>query len=205
LSIGPRRTATVANRQQTDMWPELDLLERTFAHNGVAQLEFSRGCTNYCSFCPRGHKGQWAGAAPDALPWLLKDMGAVFDRYPHISRTLYLVDEEFIGRGRDAVTRALAVAETLHQAGFTWETSCRVDQAVRLITTGTGTSSAATFGAAWSTAGFAAACSGSSPGSPRSWTGSTRKPPPPKTPSLSAPSPRSGYRPASPTSPSTSS
>jgi B12 binding domain len=132
LSIGPRRTATVANRQQTDMWPELDLLERTFAHNGVAQLESSRGCTNYCSFCPRGHKGQWAGAAPDALPWLLKDMGAVFDRYPHISRTLYLVDEEFIGRGRDAVTRALAVAETLHQAGFTWETSCRVDQAVRL-------------------------------------------------------------------------
>ncbi len=65
LSIGrPRHSATVANRMQTDIWPELDLLERTFENNGVAQLKASRGCTNYCSFCPRGHKGQWAGAEP---------------------------------------------------------------------------------------------------------------------------------------------
>lgn len=126
-----RRTATVANRLQTDLWPELDLLDTTFRHNGVAQLETSRGCTNFCSFCPRGHKGQWAGAAPDALPWILQEMGEVFDRHPHLSRTLYLVDEEFIGRGEDAVQRALAVADTLADAGFAWETSCRVDQVVR--------------------------------------------------------------------------
>ncbi len=136
LSIGTtgqaRRTATVANRLQTDMWPELDLLETTFAHNGVAQLEASRGCTNFCSFCPRGHKGQWAGAAPDALPWLLREMGAVFDRHPDVSRTVYLVDEEFIGRGQDAVPRALSIADTLAQSGFAWETSCRIDQVVRL-------------------------------------------------------------------------
>lgn len=133
LSIGPRRrSAIVANRLQTDMWPELDLLDRTFAHNGIAQLESSRGCTNYCSFCPRGHKGQWIGAAPDALPWILKEIRAIADRHPQVSRTLYLVDEEFIGRGPDAVSRALAVADTLHHAGFQWETSCRVDQAVRL-------------------------------------------------------------------------
>lgn len=50
LSIGPRRTPVVANRAQTDMWPELDLLDRTFACGGVAQLESSRGCTNYCSY-----------------------------------------------------------------------------------------------------------------------------------------------------------
>jgi hypothetical protein len=133
LSIGRvRRTATVTNRLQTDMWPELDLLERTFAHKGVAQLEASRGCTNFCSFCPRGHKGQWAGAAPDALPWILREIGAVFDRHPRVSRTVYLVDEEFIGRGDDAVARALSVADTLAGAGFAWETSCRVDQVVRL-------------------------------------------------------------------------
>ncbi|MBV8932215.1 MAG: radical SAM protein, partial [Kutzneria sp.] len=53
-----RRTATVANRLTTDMWPELDLLDTTLRRNGVAQLEASRGCTNFCSFCPRGHKGQ---------------------------------------------------------------------------------------------------------------------------------------------------
>jgi hypothetical protein len=127
-----RRTATVANRAQTDMWPELDLLRSTFEHGGVAQLETSRGCTNFCSFCPRGHKGQWAGATPDALPWILHEIGGVFDRFPRISRTLYLVDEEFIGRGPDAVGRALDIADTLHTAGFAWETSCRVDQVVRL-------------------------------------------------------------------------
>ncbi|MGH3923443.1 MAG: radical SAM protein, partial [Pseudonocardiaceae bacterium] len=133
LSIGRiRRTATVANRVQTDMWPELDLLDRTFQHKGVAQLEASRGCTNVCSFCPRGHKGRWAGAVPEALPWILKEMGAIFDKHPHLSRTVYLVDEEFIGRGEDAVGRALGVADTLAAAGFAWETSCRVDQIVRL-------------------------------------------------------------------------
>jgi hypothetical protein len=37
LGIGRlRRTATVANRAQTDMWPELDLLDRTLTNNGVA-------------------------------------------------------------------------------------------------------------------------------------------------------------------------
>jgi hypothetical protein len=61
-AIRPRHTATVSNRAQTDMWPELDLLRPTFGHDGVAQLETSRGCTNFCSFCPRGHKGQWAQA-----------------------------------------------------------------------------------------------------------------------------------------------
>ncbi|WP_198037079.1 radical SAM protein [Nocardia sp. BMG51109] len=134
LMIGsrPRHTATVGNRTQTDMWPELDLLGPTFERKGVAQLESSRGCTSSCSFCPRGHKGHWAGAAPQALPWILREMGAVFDRHPEVTRTVYLVDEEFVGRDADAVSRALAVADTLAQQGFRWETSCRVDQAVRL-------------------------------------------------------------------------
>lgn len=58
MAIGrARRTATVANRLQTDIWPELDLIEATFNAGGVAQLECSRGCTSSCSFCPRGHKG----------------------------------------------------------------------------------------------------------------------------------------------------
>lgn len=132
LRIGrARHTATVANRLQTDILPELDLLDRTLAAKGVAQLEFSRGCTNFCSFCPRGHKGQWAGAAPEAMPWMLEEIGEVFARHPDTSRTLYLVDEEFVGRGEDAVRRALAAADTLADAGFSWETSCRVDQVVR--------------------------------------------------------------------------
>lgn len=128
----PRRTATVLNRLQTDIWPELDLLDATFQRKGVAQLESSRGCTNFCSFCPRGHKGSWAGTRPDSFGWLLDAMSEVFERFPGISRTLYLVDEEFIGRGDDAEARALAMADALHGAGFRWETSCRIDQVVRL-------------------------------------------------------------------------
>lgn len=133
LMIGRyRKTATVANRAQTDIVPELDLLAATFEHRGVAQLESSRGCTNYCSFCPRGHKGSWWGTEPDRLRWIVHAMGEVFDRYPEISRTLYLVDEEFIGRGPDAVSRALALADVLHTEGFQWESSCRIDQVVQL-------------------------------------------------------------------------
>ncbi|MFI5783318.1 B12-binding domain-containing radical SAM protein [Nocardia sp. NPDC051570] len=133
LSIGRyRRTATVPNRTRTDIFPELDLLAATFDRHGVAQLESSRGCTNFCSFCPRGHKGTWSGVPAHELPGVVTAMSEVFDRYPHIPRTLYLVDEEFIGRGPDAVARAVAVADTLHQRGFSWETSCRIDQVVRL-------------------------------------------------------------------------
>lgn len=113
-----RRTAKPTSRARTGFLPELDLLPATFEHHGVAQLETSRGCTSFCSFCPRGHKGQWSGASPDGFSWILREMGSVFDRYPSISRTLYLVDEEFIGRGPDAVPRALAMGQILHSARF---------------------------------------------------------------------------------------
>jgi hypothetical protein len=131
--ITRRHTARPVTRDTTrDIFPELDLLPATFDHGGIAQLETSRGCTNYCSFCPRGHKGLWAGTAPAGLPWILTQMSAVFDRYPQVSRTLYLVDEEFIGRGSDAAARAIDLARSVHQAGFRWESSCRVDQVVRI-------------------------------------------------------------------------
>lgn len=132
LAIGRRRTAKPVTRDtSSDILPELDLLPATFTHHGVAQLETSRGCTNTCSFCPRGHKGLWAGAAADQLPWILTEIRQVFDRHPNISRTLYLVDEEIIGAGHDAVDRVLELARTLHAAGFAWESSCRIDQTVR--------------------------------------------------------------------------
>jgi hypothetical protein len=126
-----RRTPVTPNRWQDDFLPELDLLDATFASHGVAQLEVSRGCTSHCSFCPREHKGGWASSAIDNLPWLLAAIGNIADRHPGISRTLYVVDEEFIGRGDEAVERALAVAGHMHDAGFAWESSCRIDQVVR--------------------------------------------------------------------------
>jgi hypothetical protein len=62
---------------------------------------------------------------------MLREIGKVADRHPSISRTLYVVDEEFIGRGEDAVARALDVAGAITEAGFAWESSCRIDQVVR--------------------------------------------------------------------------
>ncbi|MGH3926389.1 MAG: B12-binding domain-containing radical SAM protein, partial [Pseudonocardiaceae bacterium] len=131
LGRRPRHTAVAPNRVQRDFMPELDLLDATFPCNGVAQLEISRGCTSHCSFCPRGHKGSWSGGNTDRLPWILAEIGKVADRHPAISRTLYVVDEEFIGRSDDAVNRALDVATTISDAGFTWESSCRIDQVAR--------------------------------------------------------------------------
>jgi hypothetical protein len=63
---------------------------------------------------------------------MLTEMRRVFDSYPLISRTVYLVDEEFIGRNDDAAGRALEVARVVHDAGFRWESSCRIDQVVRM-------------------------------------------------------------------------
>lgn len=108
--------------------PELDLLPATFRHHGVAQLEASRGCTSACSFCPRGHKGSWSSACAEQMEACVAAMRRVFDAFPATSRTIYLVDEEFIGAERDAEERALAVAATLHRHGVRWESSCRVDQ-----------------------------------------------------------------------------
>lgn len=127
-----RRTArpVTADLGEADILPELDLLDATLTHNGVAQAEGSRGCTNTCSFCPRGHKGMWAGAGPDGFHDFLAEVSQVFDRHPETPRVMYMVDEEFIGRGPEAVPRALAMADALHDAGFRWETSCRVDQVV---------------------------------------------------------------------------
>jgi hypothetical protein len=126
-----QRTATLPNRAVTDFLPELDLLDAIFDHHGVAQLESSRGCTSACSFCPRSHKGKWAPGEAADLKWILAAVGKVFDRHPSISRTLYLVDEEIIGRGEDAVERIRAIAAALREAGLSWESSCRIDQVTR--------------------------------------------------------------------------
>ncbi|WP_199807869.1 radical SAM protein [Streptomyces sp. NRRL S-350] len=131
-TLAIRRTArpAAARSEESDLLPELDLLDATLDCHGVAQAECSRGCVSACSFCPRDHKGKWAGANANLLPWFLHEVGLVFDRHPDTSRVLYVVDEEYVGRGPDAVPRALAVAGTINDAGFQWETSCRIEQVV---------------------------------------------------------------------------
>jgi radical SAM superfamily enzyme YgiQ (UPF0313 family) len=112
--------------------PELDLLERTLDQGGVMQLESSRGCTHACSFCPRSHKGLWAGEV-NSLEETLATVASLYEERPALSRKIFLVDEEFVGydRSGEALARCESVARQLGGAGFAWETSTRVDQVAR--------------------------------------------------------------------------
>lgn len=123
------RRTPVTRTADTHCTPELDLLGPILDRRGAAQIETSRGCTNACSFCPRGHKGAWIGLSPDSdFRWVVGAIASVLDSYGDLERIMYLVDEEFIGGGGSK--RVLEVASVLQRAGFQWETSCRIDQVV---------------------------------------------------------------------------
>lgn len=113
--------------------PELDLLPKILAGRGVMQMETSRGCTYACSFCPRNHKGLWADQAGDGFKNVLGHIEKVFDKFPDTARTIFLVDEEFVGyRGQDlSLERGKAVATTIKNHGFNFESSTRIDQVYR--------------------------------------------------------------------------
>ena len=129
----PAVRAVPRNLEYTDIVPELDLLDVTLQHKGVMQLESSRGCTHACSFCPRSHKGRWSGYEARLFEHVIGEAAALFDRSPEISRKLFLVDEEFVGSDKNgqALERATSVCDLVHDAGFLWETSTRVDQVYR--------------------------------------------------------------------------
>ncbi|MFN3688693.1 B12-binding domain-containing radical SAM protein [Salinarimonas sp.] len=120
-------------RETDDMLPELDLLDDTFAHRGVVQLETSRGCSYACSFCPRTHKGIWSGDDPKALDVVTPDILRLMQRHPHLARRVFLVDEEFVGYRADGESerRVLGVARALARNGMTFETNSRIDQVYR--------------------------------------------------------------------------
>lgn len=112
--------------------PALDLLEKTLSINGVMQLEMSRGCSHACSFCPRGHKGKWSGYSPFLLKKLLPYISETFNRYPSISRKIFLVDEECIGyRSRSCLGRMTKIANILSYYNFCFEANARIDQVYR--------------------------------------------------------------------------
>ncbi len=126
-------TGTLKPQHPNEGVPELDLLEETLKHNGVMQLESTRGCSYACSFCPRSHKGVWIGQSMDIIQKLLPEISNIYDRYPYIARKIFLVDEEFIGYKEDSLTdtRIKDVADTFYKYGFSFETSARVDQVYR--------------------------------------------------------------------------
>lgn len=132
-SSQPIKTAKTNNRVQEDIMPELDLARETLNSGGVMQLESSRGCSYACSFCPREHKGIWAGEDAAALTMLIPELDDLYAQFPHIDRRIFLVDEEFVGYQPDdqSLTRCLKFAETMKKYGFRFETSSRIDQVAR--------------------------------------------------------------------------
>lgn len=127
------RTGRTRNKAVPSMVPELDLLPATLDFSGVMQLESSRGCSYACSFCPREHKGMWAGESAEALTTILPSISAIFQRYPNVDRRIFLVDEEFVGYQEEelALGRCVAVSSQLASYGFRFETSSRIDQVYR--------------------------------------------------------------------------
>jgi len=121
------------NRSVDDVIPELDLLPATLAGHGVMQLESSRGCSYACSFCPRSHKGIWAGEHSAIFDTVLPAISRMFNRYPSADRRIFLVDEEFVGYQPDeiALDRCRNLAYSLAYHGFKFETSSRIDQVAR--------------------------------------------------------------------------
>lgn len=126
-------TNRVSNKNERDIMPELDLLDATLASFGVMQLESSRGCSYACSFCPRSHKGIWAGEHSSSLKALMPYIAKIFTKYPDIAKRIFLVDEEFVGYQTDdlALGRCQEVAEAITSFGFSFETSSRIDQVYR--------------------------------------------------------------------------
>ncbi len=120
-------------RTSEDMIPELDLLRPILEHEGVLQLESSRGCSYSCSFCPREHKGVWSGDAASSLDSVMPDIRRIFDNFPNVDDRVFLVDEEFVGYGvgNRSEDRVVAVANKLADYGFVFETSARADQIYR--------------------------------------------------------------------------
>ncbi|EIU6784208.1 radical SAM protein [Vibrio parahaemolyticus] len=125
-----KKNGKVSNRNVDEVLPELDLLDETLKLKGVMQLESSRGCSYACSFCPREHKGIWAGDNPVKIKYLLPHISNSFDSLK-VEKKIYLVDEEFFGYNRLSDNRVLEVADVLSSFGFKFETSSRVDQIYR--------------------------------------------------------------------------
>lgn len=126
-------TPRTSPRDTVDMLPELDLLLPTLERKGAIQLESSRGCSYACSFCPRTHKGVWAGDDPHSLHLILEDIKRVKSYFPQLPSRVFLVDEEFFGYrpNGESEKRVAEVSELLNAHGFSFETSSRIDQIFR--------------------------------------------------------------------------
>lgn len=108
--------------------PELDLLKWILDNQGVMNLESSRGCTFSCSFCPREHKGSWNWEISKELKNFIPLLRDAFDYYDCHSRTIYLVDEAFLGYWNNSLLRAYQITDLFHAHGLKFESSSRIDQ-----------------------------------------------------------------------------
>ena len=127
------KTGAIKPQHPNEGIPELDLLENILNCYGVMQLESTRGCSYACSFCPRSHKGIWISQSINLLDLLLPEISKIYEKYHHIAKKIFLVDEEFIGYREESATneRINSIIEAFYTFGFTFETSARVDQVYR--------------------------------------------------------------------------
>ncbi|MDR2535776.1 MAG: radical SAM protein [Treponema sp.] len=112
--------------------PDFDLLITTLHKEGVFQLETSRGCYNACSFCPRQHKGFWKPLvdnieALDQFLALYHDY-LITNNLNVADQTIYIVDEEFIGKEcRENRKRTEQICALFKKYSVRFEISFRMD------------------------------------------------------------------------------
>ncbi|MDP5279856.1 radical SAM protein [Sphingomonas sp. DG1-23] len=133
---GLRRNPVALASLDDSVLPAPDSVERLRTGRVAFGLELSRGCSyNACTFCPRDHKTRkWRAASVPASIEAIAHWVSALDVTEAQARSIYFVDEEFIGYSSEIdVTERLADfahAFAARALDVRWEINTRVDQIV---------------------------------------------------------------------------
>ncbi|MEM2100192.1 MAG: cobalamin-dependent protein [Thermoproteota archaeon] len=88
--------------------PAFDTIEELTRLRGALTHEWNRGCFWQCSFCPRHHKLKYfRGMTSKTIISQLKCFNDLMNKFPQLSRHLYVADEETIGGVEESETKRL--------------------------------------------------------------------------------------------------
>jgi radical SAM superfamily enzyme YgiQ (UPF0313 family) len=140
--VGPHGpVATKPRTRQSDLSqispPDRSQLPSAVRLGGVIQMEASRGCNAACTFCDMRRTG-WVPRDPKAVVDELEDLVRAFP-----GRSVWFVDNMFLGFGPERFQRALTIAREITQRGISVRFSFQdraenVDEQVFLAMKGAG-------------------------------------------------------------------
>lgn len=113
--------------------PAFDTVEKLAELKGALTHEWNRGCSwGRCTFCPRHHKPKYfKGMSPKTIISQLKYFNDIMDKFPKLSRHLYIADEETIGGIDESETnRLIKIAKGIikNKIRISFDAYSRIDQ-----------------------------------------------------------------------------